>query len=130
MNFLAPGSKDMFDANNKAVDYLYRALRQSKFDQVQIEDVACRIWEQPKNAHAVNTQVQARLFVTYRREYENFTHLLGESIDALFQHFTVIVHNMRANLVVLPYDDHYRAVKLLHSLHHTVWSGKVKAILE
>jgi hypothetical protein len=23
VNFLAPGSKDMFDANNKAVDYLY-----------------------------------------------------------------------------------------------------------
>jgi hypothetical protein len=26
MNFLAPGSRDMFDANNKAVNYLFRAL--------------------------------------------------------------------------------------------------------
>jgi hypothetical protein len=26
MNFLAPGSRDMFDANNKAVDYLFHAL--------------------------------------------------------------------------------------------------------
>jgi hypothetical protein len=26
MNFLAPGSRDMFDANNKAVDYLFCAL--------------------------------------------------------------------------------------------------------
>jgi hypothetical protein len=26
MNFLAEGSRDMFDANNKAVDYLFRAL--------------------------------------------------------------------------------------------------------
>jgi hypothetical protein len=26
MNFLAPGSRDMFDAINKAVDYLFRAL--------------------------------------------------------------------------------------------------------
>jgi hypothetical protein len=26
MNFLAPGSRDMLDANNKAVDYLFRAL--------------------------------------------------------------------------------------------------------
>jgi hypothetical protein len=25
VNFLAPGSRDMHDANNKAVDYLYRA---------------------------------------------------------------------------------------------------------
>jgi hypothetical protein len=26
MNFLAPGSRDMFDTNNKADDYLFRAL--------------------------------------------------------------------------------------------------------
>jgi hypothetical protein len=60
------------------------------------------------------TQVQARLFATYRTEYENFTHLPGESIDAMFQRFTVIVNNMRANVVVLPYDYHDRAIKLLH----------------
>jgi hypothetical protein len=75
MNFLAPGSRDMFDTNNKAVNYLYRALCQSKFDRVQIEDLACRIWEQLKNAHAGNAQVKARLFATYQREYKNFTHL-------------------------------------------------------
>jgi hypothetical protein len=43
VNILAPGSRDMFDANNKAVDYLYHALCQSEFDQVQIEDLACKI---------------------------------------------------------------------------------------
>jgi hypothetical protein len=48
----------------------------------------------------------------------------------MFQHFTVIVNNMRANVAVLPYDDHDKAVKLLHSLDRTVWSGKVEAILE
>jgi hypothetical protein len=83
-----------------------------------------------KNAHAGNAQVQARLFATYRREYENFTHLPGESIGAMFQRFTVIVKNMRVNVPVLPYDDHDRAVKLLHSLDRTVWSGKIEAILE
>jgi hypothetical protein len=51
-------------------------------------------------------------------------------MDAMFQRFTVIVNNMRASVVVLPYDDHDRAVKLLHSLDHTVWSGKVEAVLE
>jgi hypothetical protein len=130
VNFLAPGSRDTFDANNKAVDYLYRALCQSEFDSVQIEDLACRIWERLKNAHAGNAQVQARLFATYRREYENFTHLPGESIDALFQWFTMIVNNMRAKVVVLPYDDHDRAIKLMHSLDRTVWSEKVGDILE
>jgi hypothetical protein len=82
-----------------------------------------------KNAHAGNTQVQARLFATYRREYENLMHLPGESIDAMFQQFTVIVNNMRANVAVLPNVDHDWTIKLLHSLDRTVWSEKVEAIL-
>jgi hypothetical protein len=70
------------------------------------------------------------MYATYRREYENFTHLPGESIDALFQSFTVVANNMRANVDVLPYDDHDRAVKLLHSLDRTIWGGKFEAIVE
>jgi hypothetical protein len=54
-----------------------------------------------KEAHVGNAQVQARMYATYRREYENFTHLPGESIDALFQRFMVVVNNMRANVDVL-----------------------------
>jgi hypothetical protein len=106
LNFLAPGSRDMFDANNKAVNYLYHSLCESEFERVRKKDLACRIWEQLKNAHTGNAQVQARLFATYRREYENFTHLPGESIDAMFQRLTLIVNNMRANVAVPPYDDH------------------------
>jgi hypothetical protein len=45
VNFLTLGSRDKFDANNKAVDYMYHALCQSEFNQVQTEDLACRIWE-------------------------------------------------------------------------------------
>jgi hypothetical protein len=37
---------------------------------------------------------------------------------------------MRANVDVLPYDDHDRAVKLLHSLDRTVWGAKFEAIVE
>jgi hypothetical protein len=44
INILAPGSRDMHDAKNKAVDYLFHSLCQSEFDQVQTEDLACRIW--------------------------------------------------------------------------------------
>jgi hypothetical protein len=130
MDFLAPGSRDRFDANNKAVDYLFRALCQPEFDRVHTEHLACRIWSVLKEAHVGNAQVQARMYATYRREYENFTHLPGESIDALFQMFTVVVNNMRANVDVLPYDDHDRAVKLLHSLDRAIWGGKFEAIVE
>jgi hypothetical protein len=130
MNFLAPGSRDMFDTYNKAVDYFFHALCQPEFDRVHIEHLAYRIWLVLKEAHVGNAQVQARMYATYRREYENFTHLPGESIDALFQRFTVVVNNMRANVDVLPYDDHDRAVKLLHSLDGTIWGGKFEAIVE
>jgi hypothetical protein len=37
---------------------------------------------------------------------------------------------MRANVDMLPHDDHDRAVKLLHSLNRTVWGGKFEAIVE
>jgi hypothetical protein len=130
MNFLAQGSRDMFDANNKAVDYLFRALCQPECDRVHMESLACRIWSVLKEAHVGNAQVQARMYATYRREYENFTHLPGESIDALFQRFTVVVNNMRASVDVLPYDDHDRAVKLIHSLDRMVWGGKFEAVVE
>jgi hypothetical protein len=130
MNFLAPGSRDMFEANNKVVDYLFRALYQPEFDRVHTEHLACRIWSVLKEVHVGNAQVQARMYATYRRKYENFTHLPDESIDALFQRFTMIVNNMRANVDVLPYDDHDRAVKFLHSLDRTVWGEKFVAIAE
>jgi hypothetical protein len=57
MNFLSTGSRDMFDANIKVVDYLYRSLCESEFEWVQTEDLPCRIWEQLKNAHVGNAQV-------------------------------------------------------------------------
>jgi hypothetical protein len=70
------------------------------------------------------------MYATYQREYENFTHLPSESIDALFQRITVVVNNMRANMDVLLYGDHDRDVKLLHSLDRTVWGRKFEAIVE
>jgi hypothetical protein len=57
MNFLAPRSKDMFNANNKADAYLFRALCQPEFDQVNTEHLACRIWLVLKEAHVGNAQV-------------------------------------------------------------------------
>jgi hypothetical protein len=70
------------------------------------------------------------MYTTYRREYKNFTHLPSESIDALFQRFTVVVNNMRDNVDMLLEDDRDRAVKLLHSLDRTIWGGKFEANVE
>ena len=54
----------------------------------------------------------------------------GESVDALFARFQMIVNKMRANRAQLPYDDHDGAIKLLHDLDRKVWEVKVAAITE
>jgi hypothetical protein len=84
MNMLGAPKYTVNNANNKVVDYLFRSLCQSEFDRVHTEHLASRIWLVLKEAHVGNAQVQARMYATYRREYENFTHLPSESIDALF----------------------------------------------
>jgi hypothetical protein len=66
MNFLAPGSRDMFDTNNKAVDYLFHALCQPEFDRVHMESLVCRIWSVLREAHVGNAQVQARMHAIYQ----------------------------------------------------------------
>ena len=53
-----------------------------------------------------------------------------ESTDALFQRFLAIVNKIKANITILPYIDHDRALKLLHALDHDVWGTKVYAIIE
>jgi hypothetical protein len=55
-----------------------------------------------------------------KREYENFTRLDGESIDAIFSRFETIINKMRANKAQLPYDDHERDLKLLYVLDQKV----------
>jgi hypothetical protein len=40
----------------------------------------------------------------------------------------VVVNNMRANVDVLPYNDHDRAVKLLHALDHTMWGERLRLL--
>jgi len=97
-----------------------------------VEDLvlAHKIWSTLQNFHERTNQVKARLFETYRREYENFSHLPGETTDTLFHRFVSIVNKMKANVIVLPYTDHDQAMKLLHSLDRGVWGTKVDAIIE
>jgi hypothetical protein len=81
-------------------------------------------------AHSGDNHVKARLFVSYRMQYENFTQLPGEDIDAMFQRFTSIVNNMKANVEDFPYSEHDQALNLLHILDQNVWGAKVEAIMD
>jgi hypothetical protein len=80
--------------------------------------------------HKGITKVKTELYETYKREYENFTQLDGESTNAMFSRFQTIVNKMRANKAQLPYDDHEGTLKLLYALDRKVWDVKVTAIIE
>jgi hypothetical protein len=56
--------------------------------------------------------------------------LVGETIDTMFSWFPSIVNRMHAYKAQLPYDDHERALKLLHALDQRVWEVKVSMIIE
>src|SRR5579883_2009473 len=85
------------DANNKAVDILLSSLSRSEFDRVCDLDVAHRIWSRLQSFHEGTNAVKARLFETFRREYENFVQFPGESVETLFSRFQSCVNRMREN---------------------------------
>jgi hypothetical protein len=124
------GAKAKYEANAKAVDHLVRSLCDLEFERVRHLNLAWQIWEKLLVAHGGDNHVKARLFVSYRMQYENFTQLPGEDIDAMFQRFTAIVNNMKANVEDFPYTENDQALKLLHVLDPNVWGAKVEAIKE
>jgi hypothetical protein len=93
-------------------------------------NLAWKILEKLLVDHGGDNHVKARLFVSYRMQYGNFTQLSGEDIDAMFQRFTAIVNNMKANVEDFPDTEHDQALKLLHILDPNVWGAKVDAIKE
>jgi hypothetical protein len=110
------GAKAKYEANAKAVDHLVRSLCDPEFERVHHLNLDWQIWKKLLVAHGGDNHVKACLFVSYRMQYENFTQLPGEDIDAMFQRFTAIVNNMKANVEDFPYTEHDQALKLLHVL--------------
>ena len=118
------------DANNKALDILLSSLSRNEFDRVCDLEIAHKIWSRLQSFHEGTNAVKARLFETYRREYENFVQLPGESVKTLFSRFQSCVNKMRDNIIKMPYEDHDLALKLLHALDRSVWGVKVDAVIE
>ena len=114
----------------QTTDILLASLCRSEYDRVEDLVLDNKIWSTLQSFHEGTNQVKSRLFETYRREYETFSHLPGKTTDALFQRFLAIVNKKKANVVDFPYTDHDQAMKLLHSLDRGVWGTKVDAIIE
>jgi hypothetical protein len=76
-----------------------------EFEHVRHLNLAWQIWEKLLVAHGGDNHVNARLFVSYRMQYENFTQLPGEDIDAMFQRFTAIVNNIVGDSPGVPLNN-------------------------
>jgi len=85
---------DRHGANSKAMNALFCALSREEYDRVCDLDTTHAMWVRLQDYHEGTTQVKTRLFETYRREYENFSQLPGESIDSMFSRFQAIVNKV------------------------------------
>ena len=67
--------------------------------------------------------MKARLFQTFRREYENFAQKPGEPVEEMYGRFQVVINKLRANKSATDYfpTDHEQALMLLHMLDPKVW---------
>jgi hypothetical protein len=127
---ITPILMDFHDSNNKARNALCSCLSLGEFERVGHLTTAHQIWSTLERFHEGNDHLKTRVFEMYRREYENFTQLAGETIDSMFSRFLSIVNKMCANKAHLPYSDHETALNLLHALDWRVWEVKVLAIIE
>jgi hypothetical protein len=78
---------EFHDSNNRAQNALFSCLSLGEFERVGHLTTAHQIWSTLERFLEGNDHVKTRLFETYRREYENFTQLAGETIDPMFSRF-------------------------------------------
>jgi hypothetical protein len=78
---------EFHDSNNKAQNALFSCLSFAEYERVGHLSTAHEIWSTLERFHEDNNHVKTRLFKTYRREYEYFDQLAGETIDTMFSRF-------------------------------------------
>jgi hypothetical protein len=94
---LVPLRSRRIAANSRARSVLFSSLSLPEFERVSDCATSREIWVRLQSYHEGTVQVKIRLFKTYKREYENFSQLDGESIGTMFSHFQTIVNKMQAN---------------------------------
>lgn len=119
----------LLETNHRVVAILQASICKTEYDRVSSEDLAYQIWEKLRKYHEGSNTVKNRKFEIHRKEFDAFCQLPSEPIDDMFARFQVIVNKMKAMNSDMPYDDHARALRLLHSLNDE-WDMKVEAIVE
>ena len=114
------------EANAKARNIIIQGLSRSEFDRISHLSSAHDIWVTLDAYHEGTTQIKTVRQDQFKREYNKFEMLAGESLDECFARFHKILSNLRA--VGLTYPDSDNARQILTALDLRVWEMKVTTI--
>ena len=114
------------EANAKARNIIIQGLSRSEFDRISHLSSAYDIWVTLDAYHEGTTQIKTVRQDQFKREYNKFEMLAGESLDECFSRFHKILSNLRA--VGLTYPDSDNARQMLAALDLRVWEMKVTTI--
>jgi hypothetical protein len=81
------------------------------------------------NTYEGSSEIKSSHKDTYNRQYQNFSHKPGESLDDCFTRFQSIMSSLRS-CGLLAYSDNERAKLPLYALDDSVWDIKITALEE
>jgi hypothetical protein len=87
------------------------------------------VWLKLCNTYEGSSEIKSSRKDTYNRQYQTFSHELGESLDDCFTRFESIMSSLHS-CGPLAYSDNERAKQLLYALDDSVWGMKITALEE
>ena len=123
-----PASAALLASNNKAKNLLYGGLGRKEYDRICNLATAHEIWNTLETYHEGSSQIKKVRQTVYKREYNRFEMLPGESIDDIFSRFNNVINLMKA--VGIEYSQSENATHLLAAINTKEWEIKATAIQE
>ena len=78
--------------NNKAKNFLYGGLGRKEYDRICNLNTVHEIWNTLETYHEGSSQIKKVRQTVYKREYNKFEMLPGESIDDIFSRFNKVIN--------------------------------------
>ncbi|XP_072087067.1 uncharacterized protein [Arachis hypogaea] len=119
--------KKKVELNAKAINLMHCAISFEEFRKVSRCKTAKEIWDKLKLTHEGTKQVRETRIDMLMKEYEMFSMKEDESIDQMFERFSIIINNLDA--MGRNYSEETLVRKILRSLTKK-WEVKSTAISE
>ncbi|XP_072082090.1 uncharacterized protein [Arachis hypogaea] len=119
--------KKKVELNAKAINLMHCAISFEEFRKVSRYKTAKEIWDKLRLTHEGTKQVRETRIDILMKEYEMFSMKEDESIDQMFERFSIIINNLDA--MGRSYSEETLVRKILRSLTKK-WEVKSTAISE